>query len=174
MNNRCEDNGLIIEFPDDNWTKIDDNEYFRKFSSVFNNFKVMDCSWLDTTNNKLWLIELKRYYNPENDKYIPTDLSNKKVKSKKIVELLQKTVGTLLLLNDRYKTMDIFPKAISYETKINIVHILKVKPEYKEYLQFMTDKLKAEFNDFPLNASSLFIIDYEMVSDLLKFKTRKV
>ncbi len=171
MDGRCEDNGLIIEFPDENCSKIDDNEYFRKFSSVFNNFKVMDCSWLDTKSNKLWLIELKRYYNPDNDKYISADLSDKNVISKKIVELLQKTIGTLLLLNDRFETMDIFPKAISPETKVNIVHILKVKPEHKEYLQFMTDKLKAKFDDFPLNANSLFIIDYEMVSDLLGFKT---
>lgn len=168
MNKKCEDNGLIIEFPNENWTKIDSNIYFTKFSGLFNNFKVMDCSWIG--DNTLWLIELKRYYNPDNDRYIIPDFTQNLVLSDKIRELLQKSIGTLLLLNDRFETIKIFPQDINNEMKINIIHVLKVKPEHKEYLQFIKDKLEADFNDFPMQVNSFAVIDYDGMTEILEFK----
>jgi hypothetical protein len=166
MKKECVDNGLVIEFPNENCTKIDGSKYFEKFSGLLNNFKVMDCSWLG--NNTLWLIELKRYYNPDNDRYIEPDFSQKNILAGKIMELLQKSVGTLLLLNQRHETIKLFANNINKDTKINIVHILKVKPEHKEYLQFIKDKLKARFDELPLTINSLVVIDYDM-KNLLEF-----
>ena len=87
MKNFCEDNGLKIYFPDKKYTKIDaekNKEYFAKFSSLFKNFKIMDCSWLD--NNTLWLFELKKYYDPKIQKYKATELANKKIRNEKVRE----------------------------------------------------------------------------------------
>ncbi len=168
MKTQCEDNGLIINFPNENFTKIDDNKLFKKFSGIFNNFKVMDCCWFDEQKNCLWLIELKQYYNPYNTQYINTNISDKTKRSSKIRELLQKTIGTLLLLNDRYETIKIFPENITINTQIKIFHILRVKPEHKDYLQFMTDKLKGEFSDFPLYADVLAVIDYNDAKKIFK------
>ncbi len=78
--NKCEDSGLVINFPDENYTKIDENKYFENFSSLFKNFKVMDCAWLENENNTLWLIELKNYYNPDNEQYTTTNISEEKKK----------------------------------------------------------------------------------------------
>ena len=167
MKKQCEDNGLIIEFPNENWTDIDNNHYFKKFSGIFNNFKVMDCSWFG--NQTLWLIELKRYYNPDNEKYISPDFTKKKVLSGKIRELLQKTICTLLLLNERYETIKIFPETISLNSKINIIHILKINPVHKDYLLFFNDKLKTDFEEFPMNVNALIVINYDDKDEFLNF-----
>jgi len=170
--NNNEDNGLIINFPNDNYTKIDEPN---EFSGVFNNFKLMDFSWHSSEKDILFLIELKRYYNPDNDKYQITNLHDEKVLSEKLKDLLQKSVGTLLLVNERFETINKFAKNISKTTKIKIIHALKVKDEHKVDLMAMNEKIKINFEKYEkiFKIESIDIIDFDILDKILELQTIK-
>lgn len=167
--------GLEIDFPRGNFTIIDDKtncNFFEYFSGIFNNYGVMDCSWLD--NDTLWLLELKKYYEPENEKFVIPELEDKKIRNEKIEILLRKSVGTLLLLNERYETINCFAKGVNSSTKINLVHILKLKSKHKIYLESIQTKLKTRFRNFNLifKINSIIVIDYDKKEEYL-FKQTK-
>ena len=179
MSRVCEDNGIQIEFPDGNWTQLDGESCettMGKFSGIFGGFKIMDCAWYDTENNVLWLIELKRYYDAANKKYIEPDLTDPKIRGEKLEEFVQKIIGTLLLFNDRYQAlMECFPENAVNAEEVNIVFILHIKGGHKQFLNALNGQLSRRYKKFRAvfgQDGSILILDTESAGKKLPFTVK--
>lgn len=143
MDNICKEGNLQLVFQDTNWTKIDSNAYADtcgKFSGLFDGFKLMDCSWFNRMTNTLWLIEVKQFYNPENPRHQDKDLQQQATINQLIGDLLQKSIATLLLLNERNKTSACFPEGATKAKDTKIASILIVKAGLYPLHSFINQK----------------------------------
>jgi len=120
--------------------------------------------WFDSYSNTLWLVELKAFDNPENVKYKSQDLSDIKIVDYWLSELVDKSIHAICMSNtNRSLTQSCMPIIPENDTKINVVHLLKVIPGQDAYLNPMQDKLRTRLKAYSaiFNISGISIISYD-------------
>ncbi len=157
-----EENGVKVKFPDDNYFEFGNCSAYQKI--IADGVKEVDVCWFDTSQNTLWLVELKAFHNPENLKYLAQDLADTTILDYWLTELVNKSIHAVCMsLTNRSQTQSCMKSIPDNNTKINIVHLLKVVPGQDAYLNPMQDKLRNRLKAYSaiFNISGIAIISYD-------------
>lgn len=168
---RFTENGISVNFSS-NYFQFENCSEYKKISGL--GVKEMDFGWIDTTNDVLWLIELKGYINPnpQNMRFQETDLSQPNIIEQKINELLLKSIHSVCMIdNQRSDTKNCIPINYNSDLKIKLIHILNIKKEHIVHLNGMSAKLNSEFAAYKaiFNIDTIIVIDYDSAKKLLSF-----
>ena len=128
----------------------------------------MDVCWLDTSNDTLWMVELKAFDHAENIYYKKVDISQNEVADYWINELFLKSLHTLTMLEtNRSGTSQCLVNGLRNETSFKIVHLINVIYGQEEYLSFWKDKLEDKLKPYMkiYNVSSLSVLPYKMAKE---------
>ncbi len=163
MSQLIEENGVKVRFPDNNYFQFSTCRAYNDIKSQ--GVKETDVGWFDLANNTLWLVELKAFDNPLNLKYKKQDLSDGSIVEHWISELVDKSIHAICMSNtNRSETQSCLPQIPDNNTKINIIHLLKVMPGQDVFLGPMTDKLRNKLRAYTaiFNISAITIISYDL------------
>jgi hypothetical protein len=159
MTKIIEENGVKVRFPDNNYFQFGACIPYQKIKG--HGVKETDICWFDTNNDTLWLVELKAFDNPANLKYQTQDLSDSNRVEYWLTELANKSIHSICMsLTNRSATQSCMPSIPNNNTKIRIVHLLKVMPGQESYLDPMQDKLRNSLKPYTaiFNISAISII----------------
>lgn len=167
---QIEENGITLSFPDANYIQFGRTEEYKKLKS--HSVKEMDVCWYNAERNTFWMIELKAFINPKNNKHIETDLSDSKKFDHWLDELYTKMLHTLSMVeSNRSTTKQLRDQRISDETTFILAAVLNVKTGQETYCQHIADKLNARLK--PIKAiykvSSIKIIPYSLGHEVVSW-----
>ncbi len=165
MSELIEENGVKVQFPDNNFFRFGSGNCKSYESLKQLGVKEVDVCWFDVKNDTLHLIELKAFYNTENDKYYNQDLEKEDLVNKWISDLEKKTLHAVCMVTqNRSNTQTCMNNLLpNNNTKINVSHVVKIKPEQAEYLGIMQDKLRQKLQPILniFSISSVTVINYD-------------
>lgn len=148
------ENGVQVQFMDSNYFEFAKCAAYTAMKAK--GVKETDVCWFDVKNDTLWLIELKAFDNPANPKYQQQDLTIQEIVTHWLDELTTKSIhATAMLLTNRSNTQSCVPHQVTTNTKIKIVHLVKVMKGQDEYLSPMQDVLRHNLKPY----SAIFKID---------------
>jgi hypothetical protein len=152
------DSGITLTFPDNNYFRF---EACQGYKDIQNNFKEMDVCWYDSTNNTLYIIELKEwdYTLAEEQDANVTAQKIKEIKDRRakshIHTLLKKSIDSVsmfisVLLNKPYasKISACAPFSITQDTQIKLLTIVKTPPSSVDYISSLYTEYKAHFKPY--------------------------
>ncbi len=135
------ESGITLNFPDNNFFCFENCAGYQQFSG--NHFKEMDAGWFDTTENKIFLIELKDF----TEATIVGEYAEKRV-----WDMIKKSIDSCLMLQSilvgTQPSTDIqscLPQLFTRDFKISVFHIIHTNEEQKADIQFLSDSFKAKF-----------------------------
>lgn len=149
--------GITVNFPTRDYYQFESCPEYQKVSG--DGVKEMDFIWYDTTDNTVWLVELKGFYFPENEKHVSTDLGDQEVLSKKLQELEAKALHSLVMLATKRTNLHQCAGAALKKQKIKLMFILEVIPQQESYLTFIRASIEDTLKPF----LRLFAVESVMV-----------
>ncbi|PAC33423.1 hypothetical protein [Flectobacillus sp. BAB-3569] len=162
MSQLIDENGVRVQFPDNNYFQFSTCQNYINIKSQ--KVKETDVGWFDISNNILWLVELKAFDNPNNPRYRPQNLHDQDIMAKWIDELVTKSIHAVCMAcSNRVGTQTCLPQLPNHQTRINIVHLVKVVPNQSSYLSFMQDAIRAELMAYKaiFNIAGILVLDYD-------------
>ena len=164
-----QEQGMCLQAPDANWSKLDEQLQAQRLASLFAGFKLVDFAWTD--GQTLWLIEFKRYYDEANPRYQASQAGN----SDRIDELFRKTLSAALLFNPQQKALAevVFPLGAAAAKQLKIAHLLQVKPEEEPYLLAIKQEIARKLKAYHIQIEGLFVLSYDSQSRDLETALRK-
>lgn len=167
-----EENGIRVHFPDSNYFQLSTCAAYQAISGQ--GVKEMDIGWLDTSNNVLWLVEMKGYYHPSNAKYFPKDLRISSVVDSLLNELYTKSIHTLCqIYTNRAGTKSCVGQVISDQATLKLVYLIRTIPGQETYLNPMQDAIRAKLKPFiaiyRIDAITIVSYDYVVSQQLLSW-----
>ncbi len=167
-----EENGVRVHFPDSNYFQLSTCSAYQAISGQ--GVKEMDIGCLDTTNNILWLVEMKGYYHPSNARHLPKDLSKATEVDNILDELCTKSIHTLCqITTTRAGTKSCIGQVIPDQTSIKLVYLIRTIPGQETYLNPMQDALRAKLKSFiaiyRIDAVTIIDYDYAVSQQLLSW-----
>jgi len=149
--------GITVNFPTSEYYQFESCPEYQRVSC--DGVKEMDFVWFDDSDKTFWLVELKGFYYPGNEKHVATDLDDRTVLDEKIQELESKALHSLVMLATRrtnlYQCADVALK----KQKIKLIFILEVMPQQESYLSFIREALANTMKPF----LRLFAVESVMV-----------
>ncbi len=167
-----EENGVKVEFPDNNYFQFDTCPAYISIKSQ--GVKETDVCWFDLSNNTLWFVELKAFDNPLNFKYKKQDLSISDTIEHWLNELKDKSIHAVsMVLTNRSGTQSCVPIQLQANTAIKIMHLVKVMHGQDSYLDPMQNKLRVSLKPyqaiFKIDNISIVSYDFAVANSLLSW-----
>ena len=157
-----EENGVKVKVPNDNYFQFGKCPAYISINGQ--GVKETDVCWYETGSDTLWLVELKAFNNPGNVLYKPQDLTDTNVVEYWLTELAGKTIHAICMsTTNRSRTQSCMTTIPTNDTKIKVVHLLKVIPGQDSYLDPMQDRLRSMLRPYSaiFNISGISIISYD-------------
>ena len=157
------ENGVTVDFPDNNYFFFGDCPAYRTIKSQ--SVKEMDVCCLEAATNTLWCVELKAFTDPSNAKFANQDLTSTGIIEYWIEELYKKSLHTLCMLEtNRSNTKSCVVNGIVDQTTFKLVHLINVLAGQETMLQFVQDKLNIILKPIKaiFNVKSVTVIPYSM------------
>lgn len=134
------ESGITVNFPTPDYYQFEACQHYKQVSG--RSIKEMDFIWYEKANKTVWLIELKGFFDPNNEKHQPTDLSIKEVIEKKLNELETKAIHSLIMLTTKRTQLHTCVDFNLTRQKIKIAFVLEMVPQQVSYLTYISDTLK--------------------------------
>lgn len=131
--------GISVNFPTNEYYQFESCPEYRLVSC--DGVKEMDFVWNDAHDKTVWLVELKGFYYPENEKHQAADLSDGEVLKQKLRELETKALHSLVMLATKRTNLHQCAGVAVRKQKIKLLFILEVLPQQETYLAFIRDEL---------------------------------
>jgi hypothetical protein len=134
---------------------------------VPNSVREMDIGWYDKSLDILWLVELKAFFDPDNPKHQPKDLSIENIRKEVLEELLLKSIHSVsMICGNRSGTAVCWKGMYKHSSKIKLVHLMRFLPEQDTlYTDQLANDLQAKFKPYKhiFKVDSIQVLDYDYI-----------
>jgi hypothetical protein len=153
------ESGITLDLPDNNVFRF---ERCQGYKDIQQNFKEMDVCWYDSTNDTLYMIELKEWKNDnieeeKNTSYSAEEINKMKegITKHRIHEVFKKSLDSVsmfisILLKKPFSQhiQRCSPFTISENTTIKLLTIVDWHKEDTTYISTISDKYKSYFKPY--------------------------
>ena len=149
------ESGITIDLPDDvEWFCFKNCDGYQKLSGHF--FREMDIGWYDSSEDTLYLIELKDF--------TQKNIKNKDIAKQIVFDLVKKSIDSIAMImavkaDTPYSSRisPCLPPSFNIGTsKIMMIHIINCSEDRKTDIQFLRDKFQERFEAY----KKLFEVKY--------------
>jgi len=156
-------------FENKGWKILDKCKYHEKFSGFITGFSSLDFSLFH--DNTLYLLELKDFLDENNLKHEKIDFSDKTKIDKLKNDIKKKIIGSLLLHNPKYKTIECFYENSQNYLNIEIYIIFKIETKEIHNLTNLLKSLQPSFEEYKLifGVRKIILSDYESLKNKNEF-----